>query len=60
MTGKHQVTFGFRDNLAPVQPGHDPQFVGLLNQTTPRSGSSRWDMPRASSGNGTSASNRDL
>lgn len=35
MTGKHQVTFGFRDNLAPVQPGHDPEFVGLpVNQTT--------------------------
>ncbi|OYV06682.1 MAG: sulfatase [Verrucomicrobiales bacterium VVV1] len=35
MTGKHPVTFGFRDNLAPVQPGHDPEFVGLpLNQTT--------------------------
>ena len=35
MTGKHQVSFGFRDNLAPVQPGHDPEFVGLpLNQTT--------------------------
>lgn len=35
MTGKHQVTFGFRDNLTPVQPGHDPETVGLpLNQTT--------------------------
>lgn len=35
MTGKHQVTFGFRDNLAPVQPGHDPEFIGLpLDQTT--------------------------
>ena len=35
MTGKHQASFGFRDNLAPVQPGHDPEFVGLpLNQTT--------------------------
>ena len=35
MTGRHQVTFGFRDNLAPVQPGHDPEFVGLPpDQTT--------------------------
>jgi arylsulfatase A-like enzyme len=35
MTGKHQASFGFRDNLAPVLPGHDPEFVGLpLNQTT--------------------------
>lgn len=35
MTGKYQASFGFRDNLAPVQPGHDPEFVGLpLNQTT--------------------------
>jgi arylsulfatase A-like enzyme len=35
ITGKHQASFGFRDNLAPVQPGHDPEFVGLpLNQTT--------------------------
>ena len=35
MTGKHQASFGFCDNLAPVQPGHDPEFVGLpLNQTT--------------------------
>ena len=35
MTGKHPASFGFRDNLAPVQPGHDPEFVGLpLNQTT--------------------------
>ncbi len=35
MTGKHPVTFGFRDNLAPVQPGHDPEFVGLpLGQAT--------------------------
>lgn len=35
MTGKHAASFGFRDNLAPVQPGHDPEFVGLpLNQTT--------------------------
>jgi hypothetical protein len=35
MTGRHQASFGFRDNLAPVQPGHDPEFVGLpLNQTT--------------------------
>jgi arylsulfatase A-like enzyme len=35
MTGKHQASFGFRDNLAPVQPGHDSEFVGLpLNQTT--------------------------
>lgn len=35
MTGKHQASFGFRDNLAPVQPGHDPEFVGLpLHQTT--------------------------
>jgi arylsulfatase A-like enzyme len=35
MTGKHPVTFGFRDNLAPVQPGHDPEFVGLpLGQST--------------------------
>lgn len=24
MTGKHQALFGFRDNLTPVQPGHDP------------------------------------
>ncbi len=29
MTGKHPVNFGFRDNLAPCQPGHDPEFVGL-------------------------------
>jgi len=29
MTGKNQVNFGFRDNLAPAQPGHDPEFVGL-------------------------------
>ncbi len=35
MTGRHQASFGFRDNLAPVQPGHDPEFVGLpMNQTT--------------------------
>jgi len=35
MTGKHQASFGFSDNLATVQPGHDPEFVGLpLNQTT--------------------------
>ncbi len=35
MTGRHPVSFGFRDNLAPVQPGHDPEYVGLpLNQTT--------------------------
>lgn len=35
LTGKHQASFGFRDNLAPVQPGHDPEFVGLpMNQTT--------------------------
>jgi arylsulfatase A-like enzyme len=35
MTGKHQASFGFRDNLAPVQPGHDPETVGLpVNQTT--------------------------
>lgn len=35
MTGRHQTTFGFRDNLTPAQPGHDPEFVGLpLNQTT--------------------------
>ena len=35
MTGKHPVAFGFRDNLAPVQPGHDPEFVGLpLGQIT--------------------------
>jgi arylsulfatase A-like enzyme len=35
MTSKHQATFGFRDNLTPVQPGHDPEFIGLpLNQTT--------------------------
>jgi arylsulfatase A-like enzyme len=35
MTGKHQASFGFRDNLTPVQPGHDPEFVGLpMNQTT--------------------------
>ena len=35
MTGKHQASFGFRDNLAPVQPGHDPEFVGLpLSQKT--------------------------
>jgi arylsulfatase A-like enzyme len=35
MTGRHPASFGFRDNLAPIQPGHDPEFVGLpLNQTT--------------------------
>lgn len=35
LTGKHPVSFGFRDNLAPVQPGHDPNFVGLpINQIT--------------------------
>jgi arylsulfatase A-like enzyme len=35
MTGKHPASFGFRDNLAPVQPGHDPESVGLpLTQTT--------------------------
>ena len=35
MTGRHQAAFGFRDNLAPVQPGHDPEFVGLpLSQKT--------------------------
>jgi arylsulfatase A-like enzyme len=35
MTGKHPASFGFRDNLAPVQPGHDPECVGLpLDQTT--------------------------
>jgi arylsulfatase A-like enzyme len=35
MTGKHPAAFGFRDNLAPVQRGHDPNFVGLpLDQTT--------------------------
>jgi arylsulfatase A-like enzyme len=35
MTGRHPASFGFRDNLAPVQPGHDPEFVGLpLNQVT--------------------------
>jgi arylsulfatase A-like enzyme len=35
MTGKHPVSFGFRDNLAPVQRGHDPEFVGLpLDQAT--------------------------
>ena len=35
MTGRHPASFGFRDNLAPVHPGHDPEFVGLpLNQTT--------------------------
>lgn len=27
MTGKNPVNFGFRDNLVPVQPGHDPTFV---------------------------------
>ncbi len=35
MTGRHQASFGFHDNLAPVQPGHDPEFIGLpLDQTT--------------------------
>lgn len=35
MTGRHPVAFGFRDNLAPVQPGHDPESVGLpLGETT--------------------------
>lgn len=35
LTGKHQASFGFRDNLAPAQPGHDPEFVGLpTNQPT--------------------------
>ncbi len=35
LTGKHPVSFGFRDNLAPCQPGHDPEFVGLPpNQPT--------------------------
>lgn len=35
ITGRHQASFGFRDNLTPVQPGHDPEFVGLpMNQTT--------------------------
>ena len=35
MTGRHPATFGFRDNLAPAQPGHDPDYVGLpLTQTT--------------------------
>ena len=35
MTGKHPIGFGFYDNLAPVQPGHDPEAVGLPpDQTT--------------------------
>ncbi len=35
MTGIHQARFGFHDNLAPVQPGHDPDYVGLpLDQVT--------------------------
>lgn len=35
ITGRHQAAFGFRDNLTPVQAGHDPEFVGLpMNQTT--------------------------
>jgi arylsulfatase A-like enzyme len=35
MTGRHQAGFGFRDNLAPVQPGHDPETIGLpLDQKT--------------------------
>jgi len=35
MTGRHQAAFGFHDNLASVQPGHDPEFIGLpLDQTT--------------------------
>lgn len=35
MTGRHQASFGFPDNLAPVQPGHDPESIGLpLNQMT--------------------------
>jgi arylsulfatase A-like enzyme len=29
LTGIHPVSFGFRDNLTPVQRGHDPEFVGL-------------------------------
>ncbi len=29
LTGIHQASFGFRDNLTPVQRGHDPEFVGL-------------------------------
>lgn len=35
MTGKNPAGFGFYDNLAPVQPGHDPETVGLpLSQMT--------------------------
>jgi arylsulfatase A-like enzyme len=35
MTGRNPIGFGFYDNLAPVQPGHDPETVGLpLTQTT--------------------------
>jgi arylsulfatase A-like enzyme len=29
LTGIHQASFGFCDNLTPVQRGHDPEFVGL-------------------------------
>jgi len=28
ITGKHQVRFGFDNNLAEVQPGFDPDYIG--------------------------------
>lgn len=35
ITGKHQASFGFNDNLSPAQPGFDPNYVGLpLTETT--------------------------
>ena len=36
MTGKHQLTFGYGDNLAvPSQPGYDPDYNGLpVNEST--------------------------
>jgi arylsulfatase A-like enzyme len=29
LTGKHQVTFGYDNNLAVNQPGFDPEYLGL-------------------------------
>ncbi len=29
ITGRHQASFGFYDNLFPAQPGFDPDYVGL-------------------------------
>ncbi len=35
ITGKHQASFGFNDNLSPAQAGFDPNYVGLpLTETT--------------------------